>query len=112
MHKPTGCSAELVSRAGDLDEPGVSIWSYNISDGRRDDRCARCEEFRRLRGADEASGLVEGKRHDTDIPAADVGWQILVVFGPQPMNVFQPRQTCRIDLYNRSDHDELPVRSL
>ena len=60
--------------------------------------------------ADKASGVIQGKRQESNIPASKVARKLIVCFHAQVMDIGQLWQTFLIDFDDRSQHDQLPLR--
>ena len=95
----------------DLHEALFAVGSHDVGDRRRDDRHAGCEEFRRLRRADEPRRLVHCERHQAGVPAGKIARQLVVASPAEPVDVGSARKRRFVDLDHRADHHELPLRS-
>src|SRR3954466_149139 len=101
---------EALRAIADLDEALPAARIDHVGDARACDRETRGEVFGRLRRADEAGRLVVGERHDPDVPAGEVGRQLAIRLRPEVVDVRRVRERRGIDLDDRPEHDELPVR--
>ena len=102
-------SDEVPVRCGNGDEAAVRI--DHILDRRAHGGAIGSKILERLRRADEASRLVQGERQEAYIPACDEIGKFVVVALPQPMQIGALRQGGRVDLDDRANHDDLPVRT-
>ena len=92
------------------DAHDVAVRLDHVGDRRADDRLARRHVFERLGRADEAGRLVQRERQQADVPAGEAVRQRVVRLLAQVVDVGAPRQRGRVDLDDRADHDDLPVR--
>ena len=101
---------EFVRVTGDTHTLQRAIVPHHVDDRRRDDRTPRREILGRLGRADEARRLVDRERHQRDIPAGEIGRQLVVGSRAEKVDVGQARQLGGIDLDHRPDHHERPAR--
>ena len=101
---------EGLGRVRDPDGGQVAIVADDVADRGGDHWLARGQIFRGLCRADEAGGVVDGERHQGDVPFRQPRGQVGVVGAARVMNVGTPRQFVRRNLHDRPDHDDRPVR--
>ena len=92
---------------GNGDETGLTVAADDVENRSRDDGFARGEILRCLGRTDEAGRLVQGKGNQSDIPAGEVGRELVVGFAAQVVDVGSLRKRGRIDLDDGTDKDEV-----
>ena len=102
---------ERLPVAGDADAGQLAIVAHHVDDRRRHDRPPGGEIFGRLGRADEARRFVDRERHQRDVPAADIGRQLVIGPAAEIVDVRAPGQFGRIDLHHRADDHDAPVGS-
>src|SRR5258705_11250942 len=103
---------EIWHTVSNLNQPLFAIRAHHIANRRGDHGLSSCQVFRSLCGTDKSRRLVARKEEQSCIPTRKIGRQVLVFFASQIVNITQLRKNCRVDLYNRSDDHELPIRPL
>ena len=103
--KEPGCAV------ADLGQSRAAIRLDDVVDARARHAQPGGEVLGRLRGTDVARRVVVGERHDADVPAAEVGRQLLVPLHPEVVDVDPLRKARGIDLHDRPDHHELPIKA-
>ena len=105
------CRDEGRRGIGDGDGLDVAVVTNDVGDRRRDHRASAGEIFRRLGRADEACRVVAGEWHQRHVPPREVGRKLGVFFSAQVMDIRGPGQQARVDLGDRPDQHDLPVRA-
>ena len=86
---PRGCD-ERLGRVGEVDDVAVGL--DDVADRGRDDGLAGGQVLGRLGRADEARRVVARERQQGDVPAGEVGRQLVVGLAAETVDVGAPRQ--------------------
>ena len=92
------------------DAHAIAVQRDHVGDRRADDGLSGRHVFERLGRADEARRLVERERHQAHVPRRHERRQFGIRLLPEIVDVRRLRQRGRIDLHDRPDIAELPLR--
>ena len=86
----------------------LCVVARHIDNGSTDNRQLRRHILQHLGRGDVAGRGIDGKRHQTDIPARQKLRQSLIGLLTEPVNIGALRQAGGINFHHRPDHNDLP----